>query len=99
MTDSDRLLRTLAALADGRLSPREEPANSAPVDAPDVSAFATVDHDREARCGFPEVVFAERKTPAETAEIAARIFLRSGRVLVTRATPEHADAVRMKIPG
>jgi NCAIR mutase (PurE)-related protein len=34
--------------------------------------FATVDHDRNRRCGFPEVVFCQGKTPADAAAIARR---------------------------
>jgi hypothetical protein len=56
--------------------------------------FATVDHDRERRQGFPEVIFCEGKTPYEVATIAESIFSRSGRVLATRASEEHFTAVR-----
>ena len=54
--------------------------------------FATVDHDRARRCGFPEVVFCQGKTPADTAAIAREILSRADRVLLTRATPDHAAA-------
>lgn len=60
--------------------------------------FATVDHDRERRCGFPEVVFCQGKRPADAAAIAAEILTRSDRVLLTRADADHADAVRSRIP-
>lgn len=61
--------------------------------------FATVDHDRKARCGFPEVVFCQGKTPSDTAAIAQEILTRSDRVLLTRATTEHATAVQAAVPG
>ncbi|HET6511952.1 MAG TPA: nickel pincer cofactor biosynthesis protein LarB [Candidatus Kapabacteria bacterium] len=54
---------------------------------------ATVDLDREARQGFPEVIYGERKSPEITAEIAAKIYSHSGRLLVTRASSEHFTAV------
>lgn len=60
--------------------------------------FATVDHDRSARCGFPEVVFCPNKTPADTAAIAQEILTRADRVLLTRAEPAHVEAVRAAIP-
>jgi hypothetical protein len=59
---------------------------------------ARIDFDREARCGFPEVVLASGKTPDDCAAIAASIYDRAGRVLVTRATADHARAVRARIP-
>ena len=65
---------------------------------PDVEnlGFARVDHSREARQGFPEVVFGEGKTREQIAAISARILARSGRLLVTRV-PE--DVYRFLLPG
>jgi len=60
--------------------------------------FATVDHDRANRCGFPEVVFCEGKTPADAAAIATEILTRSDRVLLTRAGAAHHAAVQQAIP-
>jgi NCAIR mutase (PurE)-related protein len=48
--------------------------------------FATLDNDRERRIGFPEVVYGLSKTPKDTAEIAARIYEKSGVVLVTKSS-------------
>lgn len=63
-----------------------------------INGHATVDLDREDRQGFPEVVYAERKTPEITAEIAEKIYRHCGRLLVTRATEQHFDAVRAVVP-
>jgi pyridinium-3,5-biscarboxylic acid mononucleotide synthase len=60
--------------------------------------FATVDHDRKRRCGFPEVVFCQGKTASDTAVIATEILTRADRVLLTRANQEHADAVQQALP-
>jgi NCAIR mutase (PurE)-related protein len=60
--------------------------------------FAKVDHHRGLRDGFPEVVLAMGKRPAQVAAIAERIALSGGRLLVTRAGPDHADAVRVRLP-
>ena len=60
--------------------------------------FATVDHDRARRCGFPEVVFCQGKTPSDAAAIAAEILTRADRVLLTRADRDHAEAVRARLP-
>jgi NCAIR mutase (PurE)-related protein len=70
--------------------------------APAASAqlgFATIDHDRARRCGFPEVVFCQGKTPGDAAAIAAEILSRSDRVLMTRADEAIADAVRARVPA
>jgi hypothetical protein len=54
--------------------------------------FATLDHDRARRKGFPEVVFCQGKTPGQAAEIFGRLAVVSPRVLATRATPDHFRA-------
>lgn len=60
--------------------------------------FATVDHDRARRCGFPEVVFCQGKTPADAAAIAEEILTRADRVLLTRADPSHKAAIQACLP-
>jgi len=60
--------------------------------------FATIDHHRALRAGFPEVVYCEGKTPAQSATIAALLWERSGRLLATRASVEHAGAILAAVP-
>ena len=60
--------------------------------------FAKVDHSREARSGFPEVVFCERKTEDQVAQIMKAIYDRSGLVLGTRANAAQYDAVKAVLP-
>jgi len=57
-----------------------------------------LDNDRADRIGFPEVVYGLSKTPKDTAEIAARIFERSGVVLVTKSTEEAFDLFQKSVP-
>ena len=54
---------------------------------------ARVDHQRESRCGFPEVVFCEGKTASQVARITVEILTRSDVVLATRVNAEQATAV------
>ena len=61
--------------------------------------FARVDIHRTFRQGFPEVILGLGKTPAQIAEIAARIVARGQSLLVTRATADAYAAVRALIPG
>jgi NCAIR mutase (PurE)-related protein len=60
--------------------------------------FATLDHHRTLRWGFPEVIFCSGKTPEQVATIAARLAERGPRLLGTRATPEHYEAARVHLP-
>jgi NCAIR mutase (PurE)-related protein len=50
--------------------------------------FARLDHAREARKGYPEVVYGEGKTREQLDAIAGRLLKRSGRLLITRVGPE-----------
>ncbi len=55
--------------------------------------FARVDHHREVRTGFPEVVFGEGKTPEQVGRIAAELLSHGDRLLVTRASAQVHSAV------
>ena len=61
--------------------------------------FARVDHHRELRQGFPEVVFGSGKTPDQIAAIAATIVARGNTLLVTRASEDAFAAVEKQVPG
>jgi NCAIR mutase (PurE)-related protein len=56
--------------------------------------FADVDTHRALRKGFPEVIFASRKTPAQVVAIAREILLRDNCVLITRVNDEHAKLLK-----
>jgi NCAIR mutase (PurE)-related protein len=95
------LRETLDSVADGRLSPGEAAARLR--DALQASpfedlGFARVDHHREVRQGFPEVVFGQGKTPGQLAGIARQIVARGQTLLVTRAAPEAFAAVAGAVP-
>ena len=60
----------------------------------DELGFATVDHHRALRKGFPEVVLCQGKTPRQTALIAQKIVRASGLLLATRASRQHYAAVK-----
>ena len=60
--------------------------------------FARLDHDRDRRKAFPEVVYGEGKTPEQVGIIAEKIFQRSGVVLVTRTNAEAFEDVVARIP-
>lgn len=61
--------------------------------------FATLDHHRSVRQGFPEVVLGQGKTSAQIAQIAMRLSEQSETVLVTRVGPEVFAAVQAVAPA
>jgi hypothetical protein len=60
--------------------------------------FATVDHHRALRQGFPEVIFGAGKTPEQIAAIAERLASRGATVLATRASREAYERTREVLP-
>ncbi len=61
--------------------------------------FAQIDHHRELRQGFPEVIYAEGKTKEQTKEIFRRLLAASGKsVMATRIPADMAAFVREDIP-
>jgi pyridinium-3,5-biscarboxylic acid mononucleotide synthase len=63
-----------------------------------VGNFAHLDQHRALRCGFPEVVFGQGKTPDQVVQIARRLAERNERVLVTRVSSEMRTAIGDQLP-
>lgn len=55
--------------------------------------FASVDHHRSIRQGFPEVIFCQGKTRAQIVAIARGLLKRGGPLLATRVEPDVAAAL------
>jgi pyridinium-3,5-biscarboxylic acid mononucleotide synthase len=94
-SDIDALLQ---AVRDGQVSPADARARLA-VFGSEGLGFATIDHARELRTGWPEVVFGAGKTPEQVAAIAERIAARGHNVLVTRTTVEAFRGVAARLPA
>lgn len=61
--------------------------------------FATLDHHRAMRQGFPEVVYGAGKTAEQICEIARRIVAHGDAVLVTRISEESASRLSAELPN
>ena len=55
--------------------------------------FASLDHHRTIRQGFPEVIFCEGKTDAQVLTIAKTLLKKKGPLLATRIEPRAARAL------
>ena len=91
----DHVRNLLSQVADGSLTPAsaldhlaQEPFESL--------GFATIDHHRALRQGFPEVIFGEGKTVEQIVSIADRIAARDGAFLATRVSREASLALADK---
>jgi NCAIR mutase (PurE)-related protein len=56
--------------------------------------FASVDHHRSLRQGFPEVILCEGKTPAQIRAIARNLLKAGGPFLATRVSPANARSLK-----
>jgi NCAIR mutase (PurE)-related protein len=93
----DELRTLLARVRRGAITPAAAARRIA--EAPlEQLAFATLDHARALRIGFPEVVFGAGKTPADLVAIVGRLFARSGVVLATRVSEAGREALRRAFP-
>jgi NCAIR mutase (PurE)-related protein len=92
------LRQLLAEVASGRRTVEQAMAAIAQPAMEDL-LFAKVDHDRGSRCGFPEVIFCQGKTPEQVAGIAQSLANRSPQVLGTRASMEQFEAAKKLVPG
>ena len=63
-----------------------------------LDGFATLDHHRSLRNGFPEVVFGQGKQPGQVVSIVRRMSEHNDKVLVTRVDKNMADEVRVELP-
>ena len=59
-------------------------------------SFAKIDHHRHIRQGIPEVVFAKYKKEEDVVSISRVIFKKSGKLLVTKASPEIYKKLNIK---
>ena len=62
-------------------------------DEPELT-YATLDHLRPERTGFPEVVYCPGKTDEQVASIVDRLARKTGIVIATRATRSQYEAVK-----
>ncbi len=87
----------LARVRRGALSPRAaaQAIEAAPMER---LAFATLDHQRALRTGFPEVIFGQGKTPDQIVGIARRLVARHRVVLATRVEGAGRAALAAEFP-
>lgn len=60
--------------------------------------FATIDHHRSLRQGYPEVIYGGGKTPEQIVAIAERLAVHGDGFLATRVEPEARLALRARFP-
>ncbi|MEO6444972.1 MAG: nickel pincer cofactor biosynthesis protein LarB [Gemmatimonadaceae bacterium] len=96
--NSLRIKELLEQVARGTLAPAEALEQLA-VEPTESLDFATIDHHRAIRQGFPEVIFGSGKTPAQVVAIAERIAAKGDGFLITRCEKDSLPAIVARFPG
>jgi pyridinium-3,5-biscarboxylic acid mononucleotide synthase len=94
----ERTRALLDRVASGELD-REEALRLLSLPDSESLSFATLDHHRALRQGFPEVVFAAGKTPEQVLAIAAHLSADGEGFLITRVQPEMWAPLAERFPG
>jgi len=92
-----RVRELLSRVAAGELTP-DAALESLALEPFETLPFATIDHHRALRQGFPEVVFGAGKTSAQIVGIAERLAERGDGFLVTRASDQAREALVERFP-
>lgn len=92
----DSLKKLLDAVGQGEVSSDEALSRLEHMPFEQVD-FATIDHHRAIRCGFPEVIYCEGKAADHVATIFSKLVEAGGNVLATRATPDQFQTVREQV--
>jgi NCAIR mutase (PurE)-related protein len=93
--NAESIRKLFLQVRSGKLSPDEAVNRLRHLPFEDLG-FAKLDHHRALRAGMPEVVFGQRKTPEQLAQIFSRLAQRGGNILATHASSEQFAAVKMK---
>ena len=92
-----RVRDLLGAVADGSLSV-DAALDALAFEPVEELPFASIDHHRALRQGFPEVVFGGGKTPDQIEAIAARLAASGDGFLATRLDARAAERLRARFP-
>ncbi|MEW6511627.1 MAG: nickel pincer cofactor biosynthesis protein LarB [Bacteroidota bacterium] len=92
----EQLRRLLISYKQGRIT-ADEAVSRIAGEAHESLGFATIDHHRELRQGFPEVILCEGKSPTQVAAIAKQIVAHGSLLFATRARFEHFTAIRRAV--
>jgi hypothetical protein len=97
--DPEKLRLILEELSQGRTSVAQTLDQLKLYPYESIDSFANLDYHRALRTGFPEVIYAEGKTPDQVAQIFRRLADHSPQVLVTRLSPEMYAQIQDQLPG
>ncbi|WP_016950709.1 nickel pincer cofactor biosynthesis protein LarB [Anabaena sp. PCC 7108] len=97
MTQPEALRSLLEAVANGKVTPEMALDSLKDLTYESVGDFAKIDHHRQLRTGFPEVIWGPGKTPDQIAQIMEVMRQRGSVVMATRISPDVYAALQKKV--
>ncbi len=93
MPSNHRVEEVLSGFKEGRITLEDtiKEINGLRIDM--VAGMANLDAGRSVRCGIPEVILAEGKTPLQVSEISEKAVREGRRIIVSRLSPDHSAAL------
>ena len=95
--DRHRLMDILQDVRDGRISTEQASLLFQDLQTEDLG-YASIDHHRAVRLGFPEVIFGQGKTSAQIVGIMRSLQAKQDTVLATRVDESKAQDILRQIP-
>ncbi len=97
MSDRNSLELLLQAIAQGKISPDEGVEKLKHLHFEPIEDFAKIDHHRQLRTGFPEVIWSPGKTVEQIAKIIEGMREKSSIVMATRLEADIAEILLEKV--
>lgn len=97
MIDRTSLEILLNQIAEGKISPKEGVEKLQYLNFEPIEDFAKIDHHRQLRTGFPEVIWSQGKTLTQIQQIIQVMRQHSPLVMATRLEPEIAESLQEQI--
>ncbi len=97
--NSESLQHLLESVATGTVNPADALEKIKQLEIEPVGDFARIDHHRQLRTGFPEVIWGQDKTPDQIIQIINAMQQRHPVVMATRIQPEVYQQLQEKIPN
>ena len=99
MSQPEALRSLLESVATGKVSPTVALDKLKYLAYEPVGEFARIDHHRQLRTGFPEVIWGQGKTPDQIVQIMAAMRQRNSVVMATRIESDVAEQLEAKVEG
>lgn len=98
MSDRQSLEQLLQAIAQGTVSPQQGVEQLKHLNFESIEDFAKIDHHRQLRTGFPEVIWSQGKTPEQIIKIIQVMRNKTPVVMATRVDVDVAQLLQEAIP-